>query len=145
MNTNEPTILLAEDDANDVFFLKRALTKAGVQFSLRVVTNGQEALDYLGGADKFSNRAEFPLPSLVLLDLKMPFVNGFDVLQWIRSQPSLKHIPVVVLTSSAEDRDRQRAAELGAQAYFVKPPSREMVMEMIGFLSSAKENSAVSA
>ena len=145
MNSSEPTILLAEDDANDVFFLKRALTRAGVQFSLRVVTNGQEALDYLGGADKFSNRAEFPLASLVLLDLKMPFVNGFDVLQWIRSQPSLKHIPVVVLTSSAEDRDRQRAAELGAQAYFVKPPSREMVMEMIGFLSSAKENSAVSA
>lgn len=123
MSTNEPIILLAEDDENDVFFMRRALRKAEVTFPMHLVTNGQEALDYLRGAGKFSDRDQYPLPSIMLLDLKMPFVDGFEVLTWISSQPSLTEIPVVVLTSSAEERDRQKAAELGAKAYFVKPPA----------------------
>ena len=144
MSPAAPVILLAEDDPNDVFFMQRALAKAGVNILLQVVKDGQEALDYLAGAGNYNDRVEFPLPSLILLDLKMPFVNGFDVLAWIRSQPALKDLPVVILTSSAEERDRQRATELGAMAYCIKPPSREMVMGIADLLRSGKENATIS-
>ena len=130
MNTGEPVILLVEDDRNDVFFLRRAFEQAGVRASLRVVSDGEEAMDYLMGRGKFVDRSQFPLPALLLLDLKMPLANGFDVLAWLRSQPSLDYLSVIVLTSSPEDRDRQKAAELGAARYFVKPPTQEMVAEM---------------
>lgn len=145
MSSNGTVILLAEDDPNDVFFMQRALTKAGINSPLQVVRNGQEALEYLGGLGKFNDRGKFPVPSLLLLDLKMPFVDGFEVLTWVRLQPALKQLPVIVLTSSAEDRDRQRAAELGANAYFVKPPTREMVEEILEFLERRKEQAMVSA
>jgi CheY-like chemotaxis protein len=145
MNSNDIVILLAEDDPNDVFFMQRALTKRGISLPLHVVRNGQEALEYLGGLGKFGDRAQFPLPSLLLLDLKMPFVDGFEVLAWARAQSGLKQLPVVVLTSSAEDRDRQKAAELGANAYFVKPPTRVMVEEILEFLDRQDEKAAVSA
>ncbi len=135
MNTTQPTILLAEDDDNDIFFMRRALRKAEISFPLQVVTNGQEALDYLGGAGKFAARDKYPLPALMFLDLKMPYIDGFDVLAWIRSQSSLNNVPVVVLTSSPEERDRQKATELGARAYFVKPPTAESVREMMNFLT----------
>lgn len=138
MSSNDMIILLAEDDPNDVFFMQRALTKAGLSTRLHVVRNGQEALEYLGGLGKFNDRAEFPLPSLLLLDLKMPFVDGFEVLAWARSQPKLKQLPVAVLTSSAQDCDRERTVELGANAYFVKPPTREMVGKILGFLEQTK-------
>lgn len=145
MSSSDPVILLAEDDPNDVFFMQRALTKAGINFPLHVVRNGQEAVEYLGGSGKFSDRAEFPLPSLMLLDLKMPFLDGFEVLTWARSQAALRQLPVIVLTSSSEDRDRQKADELNANGYFVKPPTREMVEEILAFLERGKENAAVTA
>lgn len=131
---NKPVILLAEDDDNDVFFMRRALQKAQVEFPLQVVTNGQQALDYLSGEGKFADRHTYPLPSLILLDLKMPFLDGFEVLTWIGQQSSLKKTPVAVLTSSAEDRDRRRATELGAKAYFVKPPRPETIVEISRFI-----------
>jgi CheY-like chemotaxis protein len=134
MTTIGPNILLAEDDDNDVFFMRRALQKGGIEFPLHVVSNGQEALDYLGGAGHFADRERFPLPSLVLLDLKMPFVNGFEVLTWMRSQEGIRDIPVVVLTSSAEERDRHRAMALGAKAYFVKPPTPALILSITPFL-----------
>lgn len=134
MSMQSNVILLAEDDPNDVFFMQRALDKAGVNLPVRVARNGQEAIDYLSGSGKFSDSAGFTLPQLLLLDMKMPFVDGFEVLEWVRSQPALKELPVIILTSSSEDRDRQRAAELGAKAYFVKPPTREMVLQILGFL-----------
>ena len=90
MSTNKPVILLAEDDENDVFFMRRSLQKAALDLPLQVVTNGQEAVDYLGGIGKFNDRDRYPLPSVILLDLKMPFLNGFEVLAWIRAQCSLK-------------------------------------------------------
>ncbi|HWC59112.1 MAG TPA: response regulator [Verrucomicrobiae bacterium] len=130
MTTTHAVILLAEDDDNDVFFMRRALQKARIEFQLQVVTNGQHALDYLSGEGKFADRNAYPLPSIILLDLKMPFLDGFEVLSWIGEQPSLKKIPVAVLTSSAEERDRRRAAELGAKAYFVKPPKPETIAEI---------------
>jgi CheY-like chemotaxis protein len=144
MSKNKPIILLAEDDDNDVFFMRRALRKADIDLPLHVVTNGQEALDYLGGAGAFSDRDRYPLPSLLLLDLKMPFLNGFEVLAWINTQSSLKEIPVIVLTSSAEERDRQKAAELGAKAYFVKPPIAETVKKITQLLNARAETAAIS-
>lgn len=144
MTTNHPVILLAEDDDNDVFFMRRALLKAQVEFPLQVVTNGQEAVDYLDGAGKYSDRSTYPLPSIILLDLKMPFLDGFEVLSWIGKQPALNKIPVAVLTSSAEERDRRRAAELGAKAYFVKPPRPETIQE-ISRLFDASRNGMVTS
>jgi CheY-like chemotaxis protein len=135
MNPVKPLILLAEDDDNDVFFMRRALQKTGTEFPLQVVNNGQDAVDYLNGHGKFSDRTQHPLPSIMLLDLKMPFLDGFEVLSWIGSQPSLKGLPVVILTSSAEERDRRKAAELGARGYFVKPPRPETLKEIMQFAS----------
>jgi CheY-like chemotaxis protein len=129
--SDAPLILLVEDDENDIFFLRRAWDKAGLALPLQIVRDGKEAMDYLAGEGKFGDRAQFPLPSLVFLDLKLPYVGGLDVLAWIRSQPDLKQLPVVILTSSSEDRDRKRAAELAARGYLVKPPTAEMIRSVV--------------
>ena len=128
------TILLVEDNEDDVFFMRRALTRANLQFNLAVASDGQQALDYLAGNGRYSDRTRHPLPALVFLDLKLPYVHGFDVLEWTRRHPSLKDLPVIVLTSSPEERDRQRARELGAQAYVVKPPTPQSVLDAVRLL-----------
>src|ERR1051326_4028023 len=107
------TLLLAEDD-NDVFFLERALNDAGVRAVLQRVRDGEEAIAYLQGQGDYGDRARFAMPSLVLLDLKMPRRNGVEVIQWLRAQPGLKRLPVVVLTASREAPDISRAYESGA-------------------------------
>lgn len=129
MNEKNPRILLIEDDENDVFLMERALKKANLAPPMHIAINGQEALDYLGGQGKYADRATFPMPQCVFLDLKLPFVHGFDVLEWIRTQPSLKDVQVFVLSSSPEERDRQKARQLGAKAYLVKPPTPEILLE----------------
>ena len=128
MDAGTKILLLVEDDENDVFFMQRALDKANLRLPLKVVADGQEALDYLAGRQPFSDRSQNPLPHLVLLDLKLPYVNGFEVLAWIRRQSPFRDLPVIVLTSSPQERDKQEAEKLGVQAYFVKPPTREMVL-----------------
>jgi len=145
MSAKTGAILLAEDDENDVFFMRRALRKAEIKLPLHVVCNGQEAMDYLSGTGKFGDRDHYPLPSLLLLDLKMPFADGFDVLRWIHSQSSLKEIPAVVLTSSSEERDRKKAKDLGAKGYFVKPPTTEMIQEIMQFVDGHGQNAATPA
>src|SRR5947207_8665949 len=127
----EFVILLVEDNDDDVFLMRRALKAANAAVSMHVATNGQEALDYLGGIGKYNDRDGFPLPSLVLLDLKLPYVHGFDVLKWICQQSSSKPMRVVILTSSPEERDLQKARELGAKSYLVKPPTAEMILELL--------------
>jgi CheY-like chemotaxis protein len=134
MSDRSATILLIEDNEDDVFFMHRALKKAQITLPVQVAMDGQQALDYVSGAGKYSDRAEYPLPSLIFLDLKLPFLSGFDFLSWLRNQPALKELPVVILTSSFEDRDRQRAKELAAKTYLVKPPSPEMLLEAIQYL-----------
>ena len=114
------TILLVEDEEGDVFFMRQAMQKAGVLDSLQVASDGRQAIDYLKGNGKFANREEFPLPCLVLLDLKLPRVMGLDVLKWIREQPEVATI-VVILTSSQEQADIATAYRLGANGYLVKP------------------------
>jgi CheY-like chemotaxis protein len=136
MNTAGPVILLVEDDRNDVFFVRRAFQKAAVSTVLHVASDGQEAMDYIAGHGRFADRNQFPRPSLVLLDLKMPHVDGFELLEWLQSQPGFNHLPRIVLTSSPIDRDRQRAEELGATRYLVKPPTPEMVAELILLLNA---------
>ena len=114
-------ILVVEDDENDVMFVKMAMKKAGVTNPIQVVTDGQQALDYFQGSGKFANRSQYPIPYLVLLDLKLPFVMGLDVLAWIREQSELKSTIVIVLTSSRHTEDIRMAYQLGANAYLVKP------------------------
>ena len=115
------TILVAEDDENDLMFLKMAMKKAGVTNSVLVAKDGQEVLDYFQGNGKFAERAAFPLPYLLLLDLKLPYVMGLDVLTWIRDQPQFNSTIVIVLTSSRYAEDIGKAYQLGANAYLVKP------------------------
>lgn len=110
------------------------MSKANLGSPIYVAVNGQEAVDYLSGVGKYGDRTLYPLPHCMFLDLKLPFVHGFEVLEWMRSQPSLQEINVIVLTSSPEDRDRQRATELGAKAYLVKPPTAQSLQEVIQFL-----------
>ena len=126
-----PTLLLVEDNEDDVFIFRRALARAALGNDVQVVTDGQDAIDYLAGAGPFAERARFPLPYLVLLDLKLPRRSGLEVLEWVRGQPELAHIPVIVLTSSAEARDIQRTRELGALHYLVKPPHPDLLADLI--------------
>ena len=114
-------ILVVEDDENDLMFVKMAMKKAGVANPIQVARDGREVLDYFQGNGKFANRAAFPLPYLVLLDLKLPYVMGLDVLTWIRDQPQFKSTMVIVLTSSRYAEDIGKAYQLGANAYLVKP------------------------
>jgi len=123
------TILLVEDEENDVELLQYAMQQAGVTNPIQIAKDGRQAIDYLKGTGKFANRAEFPLPCLVLLDLKLPYVMGLDVLKWIRQQPHLASL-VVILTSSGEAADVATAYGLGANAYLVKPPEAIKLLDM---------------
>ena len=128
---NQLNILLVEDNDDDIFLMRRALRKTSLTCPLQVVTDGQQALDYLKGLEKYANRFTYPLPDVIFLDLKLPYVHGFDVLAWIRQKSPMKELPVIVLTSSAEDRDHKRAAELRVKSYLVKPPTGAMLLEAL--------------
>ena len=125
------TILLVEDEPSDVFLMKRALKGAQIPNPLQVAGDGQEAINYLSGAGKFSDRAQFPLPSIIFLDLKLPYKSGFEVLDWIRSQSQLNQTLVMVLTSSSEERDISQCYKLGARTFLVKPPTPAMLLELL--------------
>lgn len=113
-------ILHVEDDPNDVFFVRRAFSKVSPEVALFNAVDGEEAKAFLEGRAPFEDRAAHPLPSLVLMDLKLPRMNGHEVLEWMRAQPSLAAIPVVILSSSSERTDMERAYGLGANAYLTK-------------------------
>jgi CheY-like chemotaxis protein len=125
------TILIADDSEEDAYILKRAFQKAGCNVPLTFVKDGQEAIDYLSGQGEFGDRSAHPLPRLVLLDLKMPKADGFDVLEWMQQQPKLKLPPVTVLTSSNQDKDIDRAYGLGANSYLVKPNSFDAFVDIV--------------
>src|SRR6202008_1969122 len=129
------SILMAEDDENDVFFIERAFKQAQIANPLNRVRDGEEAIAYLKGEGAYADRDKFPLPHLVLLDLKMPRKNGFEVIAWVRQQPGLRRLPLVVLTSSKEGPDVNRAYELGANTYLVKPVKFEGLVEMMKTLN----------
>ena len=122
MNAKPFTVLLVEDDLNDIFLVKRAFKKAEIQNPLQVVTDGLEAINYLRGEGKYADRQAHPLPKLVVMDIKMPRRTGFEVLEWLKHHESpLRRVPVVIVSSSEDPTDINRAYELGANAYMVKP------------------------
>jgi CheY-like chemotaxis protein len=128
---NASSILLVEDDVNDVFFFGRALKKAGVTIPLQVARDGREAMAYLSGTGEFADREKYPLPCLIVLDLNMPGKNGFEVLGCLRQTPSLNTLPVVILTSSQAEKDIERARELGARDYYVKPNEPGRLFDLV--------------
>jgi CheY-like chemotaxis protein len=112
---------LVEDREDDITLIQRAFRQSYLNNPLHVVRDGEQAIAYLAGTGKFASRDEFPLPDLILLDLKMPRMDGFDVLSWLRQQDDIGRIPVIVLTSSDNLRDVNRAYSLGANTFLVKP------------------------
>ena len=128
---NGRCILLVEDNPDDVLLLEHAFKKVGWSSALKIVRNGEQAIAYLGGTGVYTDRQQYPFPFLVLLDLRMPGTDGFDVLQWARAQPSLKRLLSVVLTSSNVQADVDRAYELGANSYLVKPVAIEEMANLI--------------
>jgi len=113
--------LLVEDREDDVLLVQRTFQGAQISNPLYIVRNGEEAIAYLKGDGPYSNRSEHPFPDLVLLDLKMPRIDGFETLEWIRQQPGIRKLPVIVLASSKELRDVNKAYTLGANSFLVKP------------------------
>jgi len=124
-------ILAAEDEETDRFILKLAFERAHLPIPLLTVNDGAECLDYLNGVGQFANRTLHPLPALLLLDLKMPRMHGFEVLGWLATQPEFKDLPAVVLSSSSDDSDIQKARQLGARDYFVKPQSLDELVRIL--------------
>ena len=106
---------------NDIFLVKRAFKIAHLENPLQVVTDGEEATRYLSGEGKYADRDAFPLPKLIVMDIKMPRMTGFEVLEWIKHDGKIRRIPVVIVSSSDRPQDIDRAYELGANAYMVKP------------------------
>jgi len=131
----EPLILLVEDRDDDVVILRRSFQQAGIANPMQVVKDGEEAVAYLSGTGKYAQRREFPLPQLVLLDLKLPRLDGFEVLRWIRTQPALSGLRVVVLSSSENIRDVNLAYALGANSFLVKPTDLKEYVELSSFLN----------
>lgn len=131
MNNSIPTILYVDDDDNDVVLLKHAIRSARLSFQVQAVHDPENAGAYLAGEGIYSDRKTFPFPSLVLLDLKMPRMHGFEVLTWIRSHPLLKRMVVIVLTASNQVSEINRAYELGANSYLVKPVELTALTEMV--------------
>lgn len=114
-------ILIVEDQEDDIFLIRKAFKKAGVINPIHIARDGQEAIEYLNGEGKYAHRDEYPLPELILMDLKMPRVDGYQVLQWLRQQPGIAEIPVIVLTSTEQIREINYAYTLGANSFLVKP------------------------
>ena len=119
------TILVVEDNPEEVILMQKAFKKTELGIAIQFVSNGEEAIDYLSGVDRFSNRSNHPEPDVVIMDLKMPRKGGFEVLEWFRNLQEGALIPIIVLTSSNRDADIQRAYSLGANSYFLKPTSFE--------------------
>jgi CheY-like chemotaxis protein len=126
---DQPVILLAEDREDDIVLIRGAFKKGGVPQPTHIVRDGEEVIAYLAGYGKYANRSEYPLPDLLLLDLKMPRLDGFDVLNWIKKQPGLRALRVVVLTSSEHISDVNRAYNLGANSFLVKPQDFDRFQE----------------
>lgn len=146
MNPEEAPLLHVEDDPDDVIFFRRALARTGLHIPVRVARDGYEAVAYLAGQGDYQDRARHPLPRLIVLDLKLPKKTGLEILGWLRGEPAVKAISVVVLTSSNEVSDMDRAKELGIEAFYVKPaqfPKLVEIAESIGrYWTVLREKSA---
>jgi CheY-like chemotaxis protein len=128
---SETVVLYVEDEESDVILLRYALRKAGIPNPLQVVGDGEEAIAYLSGNDKYGDRQKYPLPQLVLLDLNLPRLDGKKVLKWIREMDSLANLPVVIYSSSNQPKDFDETKALGANEYIVKPSGIDKITEMM--------------
>ena len=137
-----PPILYAEDSGDDAFMMERAFRKADFLNQLKVVYNGQQAIDYLSAKPPFGDRTIYPMPTMVLLDLKMPQKTGLEVLQWIREQPTFKELTVFLLSSSNLEKDILAAYTLRANGYLVKPMSLDGMLELVINLRELCTNSS---
>jgi CheY-like chemotaxis protein len=133
---NNWPILIAEDNPQDVDLMKLALPRAGLNGPIRFVGDGREAVDYLEGKGDYGNRAENPFPRVIISDLKMPNVDGLELLRWLRSHPQCRIIPAILLSASALQADVSEAYRLGANTYFQKPGSFQ---ELVNLLRELKE------
>jgi CheY-like chemotaxis protein len=131
MMATQGTVLLAEDDPDDVLLTQIAFERARLANPLQVVRDGAEAIEYFKGEGKYGDRMRYPLPILLLLDLKMPKANGFHVLEWLRSTPLFRKLPVAVMTSSEDDPHVERAYRLGADSYLIKPPNAQTLLALV--------------
>ncbi len=125
------TILVAEDDGNDVELYQRAFVRANIRNPVRFVSEGRQVVDYLSGFGAYSDRDRYPIPGLLLLDIKMPRMTGLEVLEWVRKTEPFQQMLVIVVTSSAMSPDVLRARELGASGYYVKRPYFEGLPEVM--------------
>jgi CheY-like chemotaxis protein len=131
MEKTDKVILLVEDNEDDVFLMKRAFKGAGILNPIQVVHDGEAVVRYLSGEGEFADRQKFPLPSVVFLDLKLPYLSGLEVLKWKSEQTDLPPVIFIVVTSSNEPTDLKTAYRLGASSYIVKPPTSEQLLEII--------------
>lgn len=129
--------LYAEDDANDAFFMQIAFEELKRESSLRIVPNGKKAIEYLAGEGVYANREKFPLPAILILDIKMPILTGLEVLAWVRARPEFARLPVVMFTSSNQDRDLDYSRTHGANAYLIKPSNADDLASLIRQLDTA--------
>lgn len=124
-------ILLVDDDPKDVFLVRHALTECGLAQCLNTAESVEEAILYLKGEAGFGDRQHFPFPNVILTDLKMPFMGGFDFLRWLRSQKQFTFVPTIILSNSRQAADVQLAYELGANAYMVKPTDLQHLVQLL--------------
>jgi CheY-like chemotaxis protein len=129
-------ILVAEDNSDDLFLLRQAFKKAGWLDPLHAVCDGLEALAYLKGEESYNDRDNYPFPDVLLLDLNMPRMNGFEVLKWVRQDPQCKRLVVHVLTASARGADVKLAYDLHANGYVIKPSRMD---ELVAFVASLRQ------
>jgi CheY-like chemotaxis protein len=145
LNTGTRPILAAEDEETDRFILNLAFEKAKLRHPLVTVRDGKECVEYLSGIGPFADRGLHPLPALLSLDLKMPRMHGFEVLEWLGTRPEFKNLPVVVLSSSSDNCDIQKARQLGALDYFVKPHSLDDLVKILQQMDKLPIDSAGTA
>jgi CheY-like chemotaxis protein len=131
VNASAYPILLVEDSPDDALLIQRAFRKANLANPVQLVRDGEEAVAYLSGAAPYADRTRFPLPVFMLLDLKLPRRSGLEVLAWVRQESVVRRLPVVVLTSSRESVDVNRAYDLGVNSYLTKPVGFEALLEMV--------------
>lgn len=126
----QKTVLVVEDEASDRFPLERAFRQLGSEFSLQVIETGQAAIAYLEGKDEYCDREQFPLPNLVILDMRLPGMSGLDLLKWIRQQAQFHDLPIIALTAYG-NRDLPHAYELGINFYLLKPAEAHALAEIL--------------
>lgn len=130
MKIEDPVVLLVDDSENDVLLMSTVFKRSGFVQPLQFARDGEDAISYLRGDGRYADRLKYPLPTTVLLDLNMPRKNGFEVLEWVRRQPNLKRLRVYILTASSRAQDIERAYDLGANSYLVKPGNLDGLLHM---------------